>query len=236
MLAATRARTHQPRPFSIRDILDLDSQEKTPPPTPTSPQPPAKKTCAEQNSPSTERQHPSHPRTAPPYRRHGSKFSPTQTERLEKAFAEGSHPSREQVEELGAATGLLAGQVQVWFQNRRAKERKRAAAALRLVQMQRGVLATPPMAGAINCGEKLPHQAVPATPTMFMGAHPLLVTPLSLIPGAWPLAYQLSMGATLCEGAGSSQREKSKENMDTQTSKKGTGSQRQPLEEGTNFD
>lgn len=235
MLAATRACTRQPRPFSIRDILDLDSQEKPPPPTPTSPQPPAKKTCAEHNSPNTERKCPSHSRTAPPYRRHGSKFSSTQTERLEKAFAEGSHPSREQIEELGAGTGLFAGQVQVWFQNRRAKERKRAAAALRLAQMQRGVLATPPVGGAINCGEKLPHQAVPATPTMFMGAHPMLVTPLSLIPGAWPLAYQLSMGVTLCKGAGSSQREDSKENMNPQTGKTGTGSQRQPLEEGTNL-
>lgn len=232
MTTVQRPLSHQPRPFSIRDILDLDSQEKTPPPSPTHPPSPARKRItAETNPPSAEGKPPSHS-TASPHRRRGSKFSQTQTEWLEKAFADGSHPSRQQVEELAAATGLLAGQVQVWFQNRRAKERKRASAAERLAQMKRGLLARPSVGGVANYygEENLPYQPVSATPAMLMGAHPLLVTPLPLMPGAWPLAYQLSVGVTMCEGAGSSQREESKEKVITQTGKEGR-SQRQPLKE-----
>lgn len=204
MTTAPGSLSHQPRPFSIRDILDLDREEKTPPTPPSL----AKKRPIEE--PSTAGKRPSHSTTAEPYKRHGNKFSPTQTERLEEAFTEGSHPSREHMEELGVATGLLIGQVQVWFQNRRAKERKRASAAQRLAQMQRGAVTTPPVGGVFNHGdEHFQYQTVSATPTLFVGGHPLLVTPLSLMPGAWPLAYQLNVGV------GSSQKEESGESPDT---------------------
>ena len=207
MTTAPGSLSHQPRPFSIRDILDLDRQEKTPPTLPSL----ARKRPIEEPDPSSiAEKRASHSTTAEPHRRHGNKFSLTQTERLEEAFAEGSHPSREQMEQLGEATGLLMGQVQVWFQNRRAKERKRTSAAQRLAQMQRGVVTTPPVGGVLNYGdENLQYQTVSAMPPMFMGAHPLLVTPLSLMPGAWPLAYQLNVGV------GSSQKEESGENPDT---------------------
>ncbi|VUZ40112.1 unnamed protein product, partial [Hymenolepis diminuta] len=47
-----------------------------------------------------------------------------QLEALKKAYAEGAKPSRHVREQLSAETGLDMRVVQVWFQNRRAKEKR----------------------------------------------------------------------------------------------------------------
>ena len=109
--------------------------------------------CASPCSPPSEASHPSSPSQRKRRRKSYSKFSDCQLESLEKAFKEGPHPTKQQTKELGEEIGLQQNQVQVWFQNRRCRQRKYLAARRRHAAMhfeeafgeKKNVLQCPPV-------------------------------------------------------------------------------------------
>ena len=124
-------------------------------------------------------------------RRQRSKFTDEQLELLEREFEESTHLTRDQLNALSTEVGLAPNQVQVWFQNRRAKTRKRLAAQQRLAAMK---MSSYPFPYTLPQSSHPRHDIKPHL--LNRKVEPHTITPLPLIAG-WPLAFQLNFGLQL---------------------------------------